>query len=395
MARGARPLIALLVCASLGCDAGPRAAPERTPERTPEPTPEPTPDPASGAGPPAADPEPSTACELGPLVLHPPLAPGARLALALGESGGLLARVDGAALHARPIEASGEPAGPWATATLPGEGRVLAMSALEDGALVLLEQPCEGHPRCLVALTLDRAGVASALATAPLPGPVLTLRRASAARGALLAWSAASGRAGLVRVEANGAAAPRLEARELAGEDLERPAEILAAAAEGERAERWAVVWRRGAAEDVRAEVRVTAHDRDAAVEALGEALVIELARLEGDTLHLVAGFEFSRPHAITIELGQPEPRRAEELPPGASAPPPLDARARGRLDVDERGLWLRVTSPVGDPIGSPARLHDGAVTGAALARTADAFLAAWVDEAGSIRSRTVACDTP
>ena len=352
MAVGARTLIALALLAACG----------QEPARPPTPAPR------------APATAPRAACELGPLST---LLPATRARGGLGLHDGWLAALDDV-LTIR---------GPQGERSEAREGRarrLLGVGAVGGRALVVAEGSCEDTAHCLLAIDPSSGG---ATLVTPLPGAILTSRRAVTTDAFFLAWSARGGTRGLERWTRDAAGLSH-ESLPLGDEvaSPEAPTEILALAAEGPR---FSVVWRRGPAEDAQSHVFLTSESAHLAIELLHDTLTVESIALGGDWLGLVAAFEFSRPCFVRLGAGEPELR---PLPVGTSPPEPIGARVRAELDIDGRGLWLRRRSAAGDAIGEPFPVVSGAVETATVERRGDAFFVAWATPDHRIVGRQARC---
>lgn len=371
MARSALPLSAGLIASLLvGCGDAEVAAPRREP----------------------VAPKPA-ACRRGPVEVLGDRSPdGASIALAWNAEGGLVAWVGEDRAAIRPLDAGGSATGPWRPAPLPGARAAQALLRAPSEDLLLARGVCDEGPRCLLAVALAADGtVRRPPARTPIEGAIVTARRAIMDDGVVLAFSTDSGAAAVHRYRTDEDAL-RVEIVTLGGPpDPELPREILGLATNGVG---WAALWRSGATEDSRSDVHLSTRGHHRSVEALHEALVIEAARLEDDELTVIAGFEFSRPHLLRLPLAEREPREARELPPGAGAPPPFAAEPRARLAVDERGLWLRRRSVVGDEIGDRVSVIERPVSSAAVARRGSTFLVSWIDAStGRLEARRLRCE--
>ncbi|HEY8432302.1 MAG TPA: hypothetical protein VIL20_28210 [Sandaracinaceae bacterium] len=334
-----------------------------------------------------AEPEPS-GCELGEPVtwLERAHARGS-LAVAPSDEGALVVLAAGGELAVRELSADGRPRSPARHAPL-SVGAILALEPVGAHHVLVARGPCEGSAHCLHALALEGGAPAGPPVTVPLPDPIRTFRRASTGRSVLVAWSTASGHRGLERF-ALGAELSHVRAAlgtEPASE--ESPVEILGLAADGDR---FAVVWRRGPTEDVRSQVFVTSASSHADVHALHHAVALDAVALDGETLDLIATFEYSRPHHLRLRLGADEPEHARAIGRGAPIPAPFAERERAELDADARGLWLRRSDAAGDPVGGRIRVAPGRIESAALARVGGALLVAWQAD-GEVRGRLVRC---
>lgn len=346
--------------------------------------PEPTPTPPSPTEPSA--PPPSLAgCDLSPPVTLLPPGHATSIAVSLTDAGGHVSAADGEALAVRRIGPQG--AGMGAPFELSLSGSLHALAPLGDAVVAVTRSTCPESAHCLSA---RREGSPSTLSAA-LPGRLLTSRRATTGERLYLAWSAEGGSRGLETFLETGSLG-RVR-RQLGPEppDPELPVEILGLSAD---ADRWAVLWRRGAAEDERSRVFLTTDDSHEAVGALHEALVVEAMRLDGDQVELIVGFEMSRPHHVVVRRGAREPTTARELR-GGEVPAAFRDRERGTLEIDEAGLWLGRRDALGDPLGPRTRVLDAVPRSAALARRAHAYLVVWLDREGSARARWARCQPP
>ncbi len=354
-----------LACA-IACDEPPRAEPRPAPRA----------------------PAPPARCELSePAVALEDVTERASIALAADAGGALLAVASGDALATRALDAEGRPTSAPRRAALEGVDGLLALEPIGARTILVARGACAESAYCLVAL--DVRGAIGAPLASPLPAPVRTVRRAATDRALFVAWSTSTGHRGIERftIEGDSLGRARLPLGvEPASE--EAPVEILGLATDGDR---WAAVWRRGPTEDVRSAVFVTSNDHHDRVDALHDALAIDSIALSGETLELVATFEFSRPHYLRLRLGRLEPELARELARGDAASAAFADRERAELDADARGLWLARRDAAGDPIGERVRVVDGAVRSAALARLGDSLLLAWQSDR-SVWTRRVAC---
>ena len=351
--------IALLL--SLGCDDGRAGTP-------PEP-----------AAPPARAPEtetetePPADCTLGRVEV---LLDHARARRGLAMGGGLVAALDDGLTTKIPDHVAERRA-------RPGLERMFVLAYLQTHWIVG-EGTCPESAHCLhVVEAFDEAPAR----TIPLPGRVVTSRRAVDDESFLFAWSAAGGARGLERWTWEDDALVHRSiplGDEPASEEM--PTEILGLAADGDR---WAVVWRRGATEDAESEVFVDEPGRHRTVESLHEALTIESIAFDGDALALIAGFEFSRPGFVRLTGDGPERRlvAADETPPA-----PFAERVRAELDVDDEGLWLRRRDGAGDSLGARVRITEGPLEMAAIERRSGIIRVAWATADGLVHVRDVQC---
>lgn len=371
MARSA--LSSLLVLALLGCDEPPSAPAPRPP------------------APPAEAPVGASECELGAPEAWIEDAARGSLALSAIGRGGLVVLATADELVTRELGADGHARGAAHRAAV---GRLDALLALEprgERHVLIGRGACDESAHCLVAMTIEGSAIGAPV-TAALPEPIRTFRRAASAgedAPIFLAWSTTGGARALDRFVVEGGSLGRVRVPlgvEPASE--EAPVEILGLAADGDR---WAVIWRRGPTEDVRSHVYLTTADSHVDTHALHDALAIDAIELSGETVSLIATFEFSRPHHVRLRPGREEPEHARELPAGGALPPPFAERERAELEADERGLWLSRRDAAGDPIGSRSLVARGAIESAALARSGEVLLVAW-QAGGVVRGRAVRC---
>ena len=298
------------------------------------------------------------------------------VAIAATGRAGLLAAVDGRLVRTRPLDARGRPAGQARAMVLDASQGLVALEPVGDRWL-LLSRDGSG----IRAQALDARGRSTfASLHARVPGAPRTIRRASAGERVAIEWATAAGARGLEMFEL-GASSIAHTHRELGDEPAEGelPVEILGLALDGED---WAVVWRRGVAEHAQSEVRVTTRAGSTRVEALHEALVVESIALERGTLRLIAAFEFARPTFLSIPLSgvaaETEPESAAILDAGAPIPPPFTERARAELSASNEGLFVSHRDGAGFATGARARVVEGRVDGAAIARACVGYLVAW-----------------
>lgn len=313
------------------------------------------------------------------------------LALSLDAGGGLAVALHQGTLTARRLSPEGRAVGEMRNVALPGATALLALERRGPGYMVLSRGPCEARAHCVIAAMLDAEGgsLGEPLAV-PLPEAIRTSRRALSDEALFFAWSTLGGHRAVERFEVS-ARGTLTHVRFALGDappSEESPVEILGLAADGDA---FAALWRSGPMEDLRSEVFLTSATTHREVHALHEALALDAIALSGETLSLVATFEFSRPHFLRIRVGEEEPDLARELAHGAPVPDPFSERERGALEVDERGLWLRRRTAAGDPIGAGVRVAEGRIASAALARRGDLFVAGW-RAGGVVEGRSVRC---
>lgn len=386
-------VLLLVACDGAGSEAGPRPG-----SSSGETTAEATTAVAERSGPrtrPAAGGSAPTGCsvETPETVRAPaPVLPAVAVASA-GEGALIVFPVDGDTLSAQPVDLRGAISGETRAVNVPAARGLFALRAVGERYVVLTQGTCEEEP-CIAAHLLDRDGGAiGEPLRLPLPSPLLT-RRVRETEDAL--WIARS----------HEGAAPALDRLVVGTGGLRAERERLGVAqeADGQRVEvlglavddaRWAVVWRRGAAEAIDSEVLLSTHRAEGAIEALHHALVLDALAWDGDGLHAVAGFEMARP--IYLRLSAEGALRAEQtLRHGEPLPQAVAGRRGAALRQRDGRLELEIRDAAGDPLGEAVEVAGlaGDVV-ADVAKLADGFLVVFAGPQGkgwSLAAASVRC---
>lgn len=301
--------------------------------------------------PPAARGSAAAGChaETAETVLAPaPVVPAIAVASA-GEAALIVFPVDGDTLSIRPVDLRGAPSGEARSVDVPAARGLFALRAVGERYVVLTQGAC-GEEACIAAQLLggDGGAVGEPLRL-PLPSPLLTRRVRETEDALWIARSHEGAEPALDRlvVGPRGLRAER-ERLDVAQEAEGHRVEVLGLAVDDDR---WAVVWRRGAAEAIDSEVVLSTHRAERAVEALHHALVLDALAWEEDTLHAVAGFEMARP--VYLRLSAEGAVEAEQTIRHGAPLPAAVADQRGAALRQRTGrLELEIRNAAGDPLG-------------------------------------------
>jgi|GEM_PF-3381214 len=277
---------------------------------------------------------------------------------------------------------------------LPLSGRLLGLAPSGEGFLLLTVGPCAApdSARCLRAhyLRVTDAGlVAGAAVELPQSSELRSLRVVPEGELVYLARSYRTARPtldrfGPPRAVVDAPTHERMRMAEAVGDD--EPVEILALAADGAA---WALMYRHGATEDPRSGVVLATQLDEHHVEILEDMLVVESVAWVGNSIAMVAAFEFARP--AYLRLGPDGEVRVppREVPFGLEVPEPFGGRLVVRPDGVPGHVVLEVRNGAGDRRGEPIPLANARI--ADLTREPGGFLVAWL-EGGVLRLSHLRC---
>jgi len=299
--------------------------------------------------------------------------------LSISANGGIIFALEGGAgehrLRRLPVTPGGEPEGAATESPTVSGAQLFTARPLGEDHLSILLETCEGR-FCLSAELWDHSGASRGTALAgPLPA-FTTVKNATTGRELILGLGREGAPPELVHFTRTpqGISSNQVE---LPGAGEERT-EMLGMSGDGER---WAAIYRVGAAEGHGSEVRLASSAAaPRSIEALHDALAIESMKITDGGVAVIAAFEFSRPRFMTLGLGADgEDDDTEPLlvPPGA-LPPVFEGARRAFLRDDGDRLLLDVETGAGDPIARriPVLSHVGSPRPPAdVTRQGDAFL--------------------
>jgi hypothetical protein len=273
-------------------------------------------------------------------------------------------------------------------------GRLLGLAPGGDGFVLLTVGACStpDSARCLRAhhLRVTGAGlVAGDALELPQASELRSFRVVAEGELVYLARSYRSARPtlerfGLPRTEGAAPSHERMRMAEAVGD--EEPVEILALAADGAA---WALMYRHGATEDLTSGVVLATQLDEHHVEILEDMLVVESVAWVGNSIAMVAAFEFARP--AYLRLGPDGEVRVppREIPFGLEVPEPFGGRLVVRVDGESGHVVLEVRNGAGDRRGERIPLVGARI--ADLTREPGGFLIAWLED-GTLRLSHLRC---
>ncbi|MBW2462419.1 MAG: hypothetical protein JRH11_12295, partial [Deltaproteobacteria bacterium] len=218
-------------------------------------------------------------------------------------NGGIVFAIQGGAgehrLRRVPVTSRGAPRGPATESPTVSGAQLFTARPLGEEHLSVLLETCEGR-LCLSAGLWDRSGVSLGTALAgPLP-EFSTVKNTTTDTGLILGLGREEAAPELVQFTRTPAGIA-VNQVDLPGAGEERT-EMLGMGGDGQR---WAAIYRVGAAEGHGSEVRLASSaGAPRSIEALHDALAIESMTITDGAVSVVAAFEFSRPRFMTFGLG-------------------------------------------------------------------------------------------